>query len=56
MRMGYWALILAGVKYCTYMDSTMYLPLGSIFAGAPPGVNTTSRTGLPCTSTNRPPT
>src|SRR6267378_4227286 len=32
------------------------VPFGSTFAGTPPGVNTTSFTGLPESSTSRPPT
>src|SRR5688572_1824812 len=32
------------------------MPLGSTFAGTPPGVNTTSFTGLPEITTSRPPT
>src|SRR6266513_598013 len=46
----------AGRKYCTYIASTAYVPLRSTFAGTPPGVNTTSFTGLPVISTSRPPT
>src|SRR6266568_4805736 len=46
----------AGRKYCTYIASTEYVPLRSTFAGTPPGVNTTSLTGFPETSTSRPPT
>src|SRR5467141_2304768 len=46
----------AGRKYCTYIASTEYVPFGSTFAGTPPGVNTTSFTGLPEISTSRPPT
>src|SRR6266568_9503639 len=43
-------------KYCTYIASTEYVPLRSTFAGTPPGVKTTSLTGLPVISTSRPPT
>src|SRR6267143_5427548 len=46
----------AGRKYCTYIASTAYVPLRSTFAGTPPGVNTTSFTGLPLIVTSRPPT
>src|SRR2546425_13015513 len=46
----------AGRKYCTYIASTEYVPFRSTFAGTPPGVNTTSLTGFPETSTSRPPT
>src|SRR5713226_9297703 len=46
----------AGRKYCTYIASTEYVPFKSTFAGTPPGVNTTSFTGLPEISTSRPPT
>src|SRR5215475_11401482 len=45
-----------GMKYWTYICSTRYTPFGSIFAGGPPGVKTTSFTGLPLIVTSRPPT
>src|SRR5215831_9997757 len=44
------------MKYCTYICSTRYTPFGSTLAGGPPGVNTTSFTGLPLIATSRPPT
>src|SRR5215813_6131158 len=44
------------MKYWTYICSTRYTPFGSILAGGPPGVNTTSFTGLPLMVTSRPPT
>src|SRR3982751_961498 len=45
-----------GRKYCTYICSTMYWPLGSSLVCGPPGWRTIMRTSLPLTSTTRPPT
>src|SRR5581483_10577885 len=56
MRSGNSPRLLAGRKYWTYIASTRYVPLRSTFAGTPPGVNTTSFTGLPLIVTSRPPT
>jgi hypothetical protein len=56
MSSGSLPLRTCGRKYCTYICSTWYLPFGSSLDGGPPGTRTISRTGLPLTSTMRPPT